>query len=287
MNLQTYLMIKQAATETFDPAKHLSGKDLEAYNAYNPKDVTVDANGRPTAVRTGNTISRVMAGDESTGPIMPNVADPKARRFVERYFGDVVLRDDKGNALKNDKGEERKGTRYQYTDYERNPYLNLHYGDAVDAAKGNIVENLHHMGYGGADLGGMRLGKTIGIDSIMDENGNYAGEGKPTGTIYIDDAGNILERSRGVVYGRRAGRIAGALGGGVGGYYGGNYLADKLGLNSENADGWKRFGGTLLRAGGALGGAYGGGWLGSRIGSGIGGWIDPQKGKAIRVRAMN
>lgn len=292
MNLQTYLMIKQSsarvklAEETFDPSKHLSGKDLETYNNYIPKDIKSYASDGYTA--------NITAGDESTGPIMPNVADPKARRFTESYFGSAPLRDDQGNTLKNDKGEERKGTHYRYTDYSTNPYLNLHYGDDVDAVTGNIVKVLQGKGYGGADLRGMRLGKTIGIDSIMDENGNYAGEGKPTGTIYIDDAGNILDRSKGIVYGRRTGKAIGAVGGGIGGgylgYKGTDWLNKKLGLTDDKGD-VRKWLGRGLRAvgtvGGAAAGAYGGGWAGSRLGSSVGGLIDPQKGRAIRFRAVN
>ena len=275
------------AEETFDPAKHLSGKDLEAYNNYTPKDL------ESYKSDTGYT-SNITAGDASTGPIFPRVADPKARRFTENYFGAVPLRDAKGNTLKNDKGEERKGTRYYYSDYSRNPYLNLHYGDKVDTVTGNIVKNLQSKGYGGADLRGMHYDKTTGIDSIIDENGNYAGEGKPTGTIYIDDDGNILDRSKGVVFGRRTGRGIGAVGGGIGGGYLGNrasnWATNKLGLTDDKGGIRKLLGRGLRTAGtvgGALAGAYGGGWAGARLGSNVGELIDPQKGRAMRVSAIN
>lgn len=264
MNINTYLRIKQAATDVFDPSKGLTKKNLEAYNNYTPEMGT----GNDYTNKDGNRLLIRTTKDKYSGDIMGPV-DPKSRRT--RVLMDATGQD--------------QNRRYLFADASVNPYQNLRYGDPVDKVKGNVRQVLWSKGYGGADLAGIGS-NTATIAGRLNQKGENVIE-NPTGTIYVDDKGNIMARSKGVVLGRRTGRVLGGTLGGVGGYYGGNLLADKLGLNAADAGGLKRFGGSLLRLGGAGLGAYGGGWAGARLGSGIGNYFDPQKGTKIRVRGFN
>lgn len=159
------------------------------------------------------------------------------------------------------------------------------------------ISNLTDLGYSGRELSDLTLDPTDknfapvkGIqfyspgEKVSDEYLNSKGvKGRKGVTLYVDDDNNVVKRSKGNLYGRRALGTLGTIGGAAGGYYLGtkstDWLANKLGLDEDNTFGRTLRGiGTL---GGTIGGAYLGGRLGHRFGGYLGDKIAPQKGKAV------
>ena len=274
------MLVKRAVDETrffknyepaLDPRNLMHGKELEAYNAYKPINV-----GRY---------------DFGTGNIKvthdPGLAynDINARRVKYKHpgFVNVFMKDDAGNLTAALDANNKPMQAWYRTEYSTQPGWSIRNGDPANKMYGGyLYDRLKNKGYGGHELKGMSDATTL-----FGVRGNPANApdlpDKPSTTIYVDKAGNIVDRSRGIVIGRRAGRIVGGGTMGLGGYMAGNAIANSLGWNDPDATKAQRFGSNILSYGGGAGGMYLGGKYGNLLGEYIGGKIDPQKGTPIKM----
>lgn len=270
MNLDTYLMIKTAMDSIDrDLYNHdlsmLSKADRRAYAKYEPE-----------------TLGNVFVGKNNLPGKVEQLYgwDPKSRRisFGTNGFKDIVS---------------SKGKHYTQVgvgDVAVRPLSNLRIGDPINSAKEYLSTMLHRKGYGTHELGNITNPYMVGLkgDDAIKYLGKKVGKNlKPT-TVYFDDAGNIVNRSKGIVSGRRIGRFAGAGGGAIAGGTLAHIAANQLGLtaspdNSNGVNALNGFANGAITTAGGLGGMYFGGKYGNLAGQAIGGWIDPQKGTAIKM----
>lgn len=275
MNLDTYLRIKQAYTVADDDFARklylgrLSPEQRIEYSKYKPH--------KPGRIWVNN---KSLPGRVRAIPFNDYTGDTKARRIT---FGTGGFKDFIENG--------KKYTGIGIGSADISPLENLKYGDPIGHVNESLTRTLMGKGYGGHELRNIDDIYLFGVKgddaSKLYAPGKLNSNGRPT-TVWFDDKGNIVDRSKGIVKGRRIGRLAGGSGGAVLGAIGANALANSLGLttdeDSTTVDNFvKGMANGVVTLGGGAGGMYLGGKYGNLLGEYIGGKIDPQKGTPIKM----